>query len=72
MGWRPLHRACFAGLTEVTGGHWQLTSKVFNGHGGIPKALKNHPKRERPMVFRDLTCQNLDEKTTIFLLVLII
>ena len=46
--------------------------KFFNGHGGIPKALKNHPKRERPMVFRDLTCQNLDEKTTIFLLVLII
>ena len=65
MGWRPLHRACFAGLADVAGGHWQLTSKVLDLHGGIPKAMKDHPKREGPMVFR---VQNLSKasKTSVF------
>ena len=66
MGWRPLHRACFAGLAEVAGGHWQLTSKVLDSHGGIPEAMKDHPKREGPMVFR---VQKLSKasKTSVFL-----
>ena len=36
--------------------------KVLDGHGGIPKALKTHPKREGPVVFRDQSCQNVDKK----------
>lgn len=68
MGWRPLHRACFAGLAEVAGGHWQLTSKVLDLHGGIPKAMKDHPKREGPMVFRVQNCQKL-AKHQVFLFI---